>query len=115
MIPAPCQGGSGAFNSKERKEREENPGARENQLDYPAHGENPWMFHDKWWTPLVVASIAERPGAKASPTRLGPATAIDALPSGVIFTMPRCPASDAATYRLPSTSKASPCGRPRPR
>ena len=32
-----------------------------------------------------------------------------------IFTMPRLPDSDAATYRLPATSKAKPCGRPRPR
>ena len=39
----------------------------------------------------------------------------DALPGGVILTMPRLPESEAATYRLPSPSNASPCGRPRPR
>src|ERR1043166_2170930 len=34
----------------------------------------PWIFHDKRWIALVVARMTERPGAKARPTRLVPAT-----------------------------------------
>jgi hypothetical protein len=59
--------------------------------------DNPRIFQERWCTPLVVASTADRPGANANPTRPGPATSSDAFPSGVILTIPRLPEREAAT------------------
>src|SRR5258708_13553997 len=94
----------------ERERRKERLGANHSGISG-----SPAIFHARWWTAFVVARTTERPGANASPTSPCPATSKLALASGVIFTMPRLPESDAATYILPATSKAKPCGLPRPR
>ena len=72
------------------------PLKRVRESNHSGNSARPCTFQERWWTALVVARITLRPGAKANPTSPCPETSRLALPSGVILTTPRLPASDAA-------------------